>query len=82
MVDKHLNSSKICDGITAKEPVTIPQFFKETFMKWPEVKALCWKDKKGEPWKSLTYKRYKQLVYNVAKSFLKVMYWELCMFCM
>ena len=61
-------------GITVNKPMTIPQFFTKTFEAWPEVKALCWKDKKEEPFKSLTYAEYKQLVYNVAKSFLKVMY--------
>ena len=61
-------------GITANKPQTIPQFFTKTCETWPEVKALCWKDKKGDPWKSLTYREYKQLVYNVAKSFLKVVY--------
>ena len=61
-------------GIAAEEPVTIPQFFKNAFKMWPNVKALCWKDKKEGPWKSLTYTEYKQLVYNVAKSFLRVMY--------
>ena len=61
-------------GITVNKPVTIPQFFTKTFEAWPEVKALCWKDKKEEPFKSITYAEYKQLVYNVAKSFLKVMY--------
>ena len=59
-------------GITAEKPVTIPQFFKKAFDTWPEVNALSWKDKKEESWKNYTYAEYKQLVYNVAKSFLKV----------
>ena len=59
-------------GITAKKPATIPEFFKKTFDEMPDVKALCWKDKKEDPWHSMTYSEYKKLIYNVAKSFLKV----------
>jgi len=60
-------------GITAKKPVTIPEFFKKTFDEMPDVKALCWKDNKEDPWHSMTYSEYKKLIYNVAKSFMKVM---------
>ena len=61
-------------GIAAEEPETIPQLFTRAFEKWPEIEALRWQDKKEEQWKSLTYAEYKKLVYNVAKSFRKVMY--------
>ena len=60
-------------GVTAEKPITVPEFCNKTFEKWPEVTALCWKDKKEDPWKSLTYAQYKKLIYNVAKSFIKVM---------
>lgn len=59
-------------GVATIKPVTVPEFFKKTVDKWPDVKALCWKDKKEDPWKSLTYLQYKKLIYNVAKSFRKV----------
>ena len=71
---KPVNKRSGRSGIAAKKPVTIPKFFIERFNVWPKVKALCWKDKMVEPWQSKTYTEYKQLVYNVAKSFLKVMY--------
>ena len=61
-------------GITGDKPTTISQFLKKTIESWPDVNALCWKDKKEEPWKSLTYAQYEKLIYNVAKSFIKVMY--------
>ena len=61
-------------GIGASKPMTVPTFFENSFKTWPNVKALCWKDKKEDPWKSLTYAQYKKLIYNVAKSFLKVMW--------
>ena len=61
-------------GIAAKKPLTVPQFFQETFNKLPNQPALKWKGKKKEPWESLTYAQYKKLIYNVAKSFIKVMY--------
>ena len=61
-------------GVTANKPVTVPAFFEKAFKSWPDVKALCWKNKKEEPWQSLTYTGYKKLIYSAAKSFLKVMY--------
>ena len=61
-------------GITAIKPVTVPEFFEKTFKTWPDVKALCWKDKKEDPWQSLTYIQYKKMIYSVAKSFLKVIH--------
>jgi len=67
-VDIHMGNS----GISTKKPVTIPEFFRITFDKMPDTKAVCWKDKKEDPWQSLTYIQYKNLIYNVAKSFLKV----------
>ena len=75
MMARLMDDIEVYDGIAAKKCVTIPQSFKETFTKWPGVKALCWKDKKDDPWKYLTYREYKQLIYYVAKSFLKVMYY-------
>jgi len=63
-------------GIKVKKPVTIPEFFRKTFDGMPDVKALCWKENKEDPWQSMTYSEYKKLIYNVAKSFLKVMYLE------
>ena len=60
--------------IQAIKPVTIPQFFQRICDKVPNGAALCWKDKKEDPWQTLTYIQYKKLIYNVAKSFLKVMY--------
>jgi len=60
-------------GIAALPPITIPEFYKQTFNNAPNVKALCWKDNKEGPWRSMTYAEYKKLIYNVAKSFLKVM---------
>ena len=62
-------------GVEALPPVTIPEFFKRTFDKIPNGKALCWKDNKDGPWQSMTYAEYKKLIYSVAKSFLKVLYW-------
>ena len=59
-------------GIGASKPITVPTFFENAFKTYPDVKALCWKDKKEDPWRSLTYAQYKRLIYNVAKSFLKV----------
>ena len=61
-------------GVEALPPVTIPEFFKRTFDKIPNGKALCWKSNKEGPWQSMTYAEYKKLIYNVAKSFLKVWY--------
>lgn len=61
-------------GITADKPTTVSKLFKYAFETWPNVKALCWKDKKEEPWKSLTYTEYRKLIYNTAKSFLKVIH--------
>ena len=60
-------------GINASKPVTVSALFERTFKTWPDVKALCWKNKKEEPWQILTYAQYKKLIYDVAKSFLKVM---------
>ena len=60
------------DGIAAKKPATIPDFFKETCSKSLHTKAVCWKNSKEVHWQSLTYAKYKELVYAVAKSFLKV----------
>ena len=59
-------------GVEALPPITIPRFFKRTFDKIPNGKALCWKDDKDDTWQSITYAEYKKLIYNVAKSFLKV----------
>jgi len=59
-------------GITAKKPVTIPEYYQSTFDRMSHKKALCWKDNKDGPWKSLTYGEYKNLIYNIAKSLLKV----------
>ena len=59
-------------GTAAVKPKTVPQFFQGTCDKLPNGVALCWKDRKEEPWQSLTYAQYKKLIYNVAKSFLKV----------
>ena len=61
-------------GISSINPVTIPKLYERVFNKIPNGKALCWKDNKGGPWQSMTYAEYKKLIYNVAKSFLKVMY--------
>ena len=61
-------------GIQGIKPITIPQFLQRTCDKVPNGAALCWKDRKEDPWQSLTYVQYKKLIYNVAKSFLKVMY--------
>ena len=61
-------------GFAANKPMTVPQFLQRTCDKVPNGVALCWKDKKEDPWQSLTYAQYKKLIYNVAKSFLKVMY--------
>ena len=52
-------------GIATDEPVTIPQFFTKTFEALPEVKALCWKDKKEDTQKSLTHTEYKNLIYKL-----------------
>ena len=60
-------------GILAIPPITIPKFFERTFDKMPTEKALCWKDNDAE-WMHITYSEYKKLIYDVAKSFLKVMY--------
>lgn len=62
-------------GVAADEPMTVAQFFKRTFDRIPDSRALCWKDNKEGPWQTLTYTQYKALIYNVAKSFLKVMYY-------
>ena len=61
-------------GVAANKPMTVPQFLQRTCDKLPNGVALCWKDKKEDPWQSLMYAQYKKLIYNVAKSFLKVMY--------
>ena len=63
-------------GIRAIQPITIPQLCQKTFDKLPNGKALCWKDNKEEPWKSLTYAEYRKLIYNIAKSFLKVLHYS------
>jgi len=60
-------------GVEALPPTTIPEFFKRTFNKIPNGQALCWKDNKEDTWHSMTYSEYKKLLYNVAKSFLKVL---------
>lgn len=61
-------------GVESTKPVTVPQFFQRTFDKIPNSPALCWKDNKEDPWQNLTYAQYKKLIYDVAKSFLKVMH--------
>ena len=61
-------------GFAAVKPMTVPQFFQRTCDKLPNGVALCWKNKMGDPWQNLTYAQYKKLIYNVAKSFLKVMW--------
>ena len=53
--------------------MTIPQFFKRTFDHFSNDAALFWKDEK-DLWQTLTYGMYKKLIYDVAKSFLKVIY--------
>ena len=70
-VDIRMGSS----GITADKLMTVAQFFNKTFDWIPNNTALCWKNKKEDPWQSITYTEYKALIYNVAKSFLKVMYY-------
>ena len=60
-------------GIQAAQPITVPQFFQKTSDKLPDGRALCWKDKKEDSWQIVTYAEYKKLIYNVAKSFIKVM---------
>ena len=61
-------------GVAAIKPITVPQFFQITCDKLANVGALCWKDRKEDPaWQIITYTHYKKLIYNVAKSFLKVM---------
>lgn len=62
-------------GVEARKPVTVAHFFQQSFDQLPNHPALCWKNKKEDPWQSLTYTEYKKLIYNVAKSFLKVMYY-------
>ena len=59
--------------IEAKQPITIPELYKNTFSKVPNEKALCWKGSDGQ-WQSITYGDYERLIYNVAKSFRKVTY--------
>ena len=59
-------------GIAAEPPITIPEFYKQTFDIVPNEKALCWKNNKDDPWESMTYADYKKLIYSVAKSFVKV----------
>jgi len=61
-------------AISSVNPVTIPQLYERVFIKIPNGKALCWKDSKEGPWQSITYAEYKNLIYNVAKSFIKVIY--------
>ena len=85
-VAKRLRKLRCCDptdtvdiaieasGFAAVKPMTVPQFLQKTCDKLPNGVALCWKDRKEEPWRTLTYAQYKKLIYNVAKSFLKVMY--------
>ncbi|XP_065883895.1 long-chain-fatty-acid--CoA ligase ACSBG2-like isoform X3 [Dysidea avara] len=58
-------------GIAAKEPMTVPEFYKRTFSMAPNKTALRWKDKDGLQ-ESLTYEKYKEIIYNVAKSFKKL----------
>ncbi|XP_065885420.1 uncharacterized protein [Dysidea avara] len=57
--------------IEAKQPITIPELYKNTFSKVPNEKALCWKGSDGQ-WQSITYGDYERLIYNVAKSFRKL----------
>ena len=70
-------------GIEAEEPTTIPQFYNKIFRKKPNNRALRWKGK-GDHWQSITYIEYKKLIYNVSKSFLKVIYfiWYTSFTCM
>ena len=60
-------------GIAAAKPITVPSYFQSTCDRLPNGVALCWKDGKEDPWKTLTYAQYRRQLYNVAKSFLKVM---------
>ena len=70
---KTVHISRGVTGVEADEPVTIPQLYNRIFRKKPNGKALCWKGKSGQ-WQSISYIEYKKLIYNVAKSFLKVLY--------
>lgn len=59
-------------GVRANKPMTIPQVLQQTCDRLPDGPALRWKDNKEGPWNTLTYIAYQKLIYNVAKSFLKV----------
>ena len=66
MVDLAIESN----GIASWEPMTIGQMFQESYQKFSDRNALCYKEDEG--YKCVTYTQYYTICVNVAKSFIKV----------
>lgn len=59
------------DGITALEPITVPQLMQRTAQNYPDVSALMHKDA-DNVWQSVTYSQYREKVLHTAKAFIKL----------
>jgi len=59
------------EGITARQPVSIPQLLNKTATEFPNHVALCSKDINKE-WQQLTFSQYREKVLHMAKVFIKL----------
>lgn len=59
------------NGLTTRQPISIPGILTKTARDFPEHPALYFKDVKGD-WQYLTYTEYKEKVYHMAKVFIKL----------
>lgn len=59
------------EGITAAEPISVPQLLHRTAKNYPDVPALVCKDENNE-WQTTTYSQYRENVIRTAKAFIKL----------
>lgn len=59
------------NGVTTRQPISIPGLLTKTARDYPDHPALYSKDIKGE-WQYITYGEYKEKVHHMAKIFIKL----------
>jgi long-chain-fatty-acid--CoA ligase ACSBG len=60
------------DSSLSINPITIPDAFNHTVQKFPDNKALMFKDEASNEWKGITFKEYKDRVFHISKVFIKL----------
>lgn len=59
------------DGLSAVEPISVPQLLQRTATNYPDLPALKHKDADGV-WQTTTYSQYRAAVLQTAKAFIKL----------